>query len=67
MIEADKIKKYGENLEHHYQVIKNAGSESDLEYAISNKIIYILLLQVLIMGTTQSIHLNIFLSNGYRF
>ena len=60
MIEANKkLKKYGENLEHHYQVIKNAGSEeSDLEmYAISNKIIYILLLQVLIMGTTQSIQL----------
>lgn len=60
MIEANKkLKKYKDNLEHHYQIIKNAGiDESDLEmYAISNKIIYILLLQVLIMGTTQSIQL----------
>jgi len=53
------LKEYQKDLDHHYKIIKTLDKkESDLEmYAISNKIIYLIFIQLLLMGTTKSIRM----------
>lgn len=54
-----KLKEYKRDLDHHYKIIKNLGKrESDLEmHTISNRIIYLILIQLLLLGTTNSIRM----------